>query len=316
MKAEVSVVIPTYNCLATLPRAIESVRSQGVAVDIVVVDDCSTDATAAWLAQQNDVRVVQGHHRGVSQARNLGIAACTTPYIAFLDADDFWTESKLATQLALHHENPEMIFSFTDYAHMTEGGEFLAGCFEFWPKFQRLINRKETFVSHKFSSYLYAENVVGTSTVMARRECLNLVGGFDEALMSASDWDLWLRLTELGHVGALNGQFCEYTQDRSTAISRDQSKRLNAMKMILSRYGRQHWIRPMTWLAGQARWVVGHAENQRSQGCFWCSSLLEVAACCLQPALTRIRFSISDVLKGSLQLVSFSSVSITAMQEK
>ncbi len=316
MKADISVVIPTYNCLATLPRAIESVRSQGVAVEIVVVDDCSTDTTAAWLAQQNDIRVIQGHHCGVSQARNLGIAACTTPYIAFLDADDFWTEGKLATQLALHRENPEMIFSLTDYAHMTENGEFLAGCFEFWPKFQRLMNHNTSLVNNKFSSYLYAENVVGTSTVMVRRDSLNSVGGFDESLMSASDWDLWLRLSELGDVGALNDRFCEYTQDRATAISRDQSKRLDAMKMILSRYGRQHWLRPMTWLAGQARWVVGHAENQRSQGCFWCSSLLEVVACCLQPTLTRVRFSISDVLKGTLQLVSAASVSAPMMEEK
>ncbi len=316
MKADISVVIPTYNCLASLPNAIESVRSQGIEVEIVVVDDCSTDATAAWLAQQDDIRVVQGHHCGVSQARNLGIAACTTPYVAFLDADDFWTEGKLAAQLALHQAHPEMIFSFTDYAHMTENGEFLAGCFEFWPKFQRLMNQKKALINNQFSAYLYAENVVGTSTVMARRDSLIAVGGFDETLMSASDWDLWLRLSELGDVGAINGQFCEYTQDRATAISRDQSKRLDAMKMILSRYGRQHWLRPMTWLAGQARWVIGHAENQRSQGCFWCSSLLEIGACCLQPAFTRVRFSISDVLKGMLQLVPVSSLSVSVMEEK
>lgn len=316
MNAEISVVIPTYNCIETLPRAIESVRAQRVPVEIIVVDDCSTDATAAWLATQTDIRVIQGHHNGVSQARNLGIAACTTPYIAFLDADDVWTDGKLATQLALHRSNPELIFSFTDYAHVTEQGEFLAGCFEFWPKFSRQIADCDSLVSDEFVAHLYAENVVGTSTVMARRDALTLVGGFDETLLSASDWDLWLRLAQLGEVGALQGHFCEYTQDRATAISRDQSKRLAAMKTILTRYGRQHWTRPCTWLAGQARWVVAHAENQRSQGQFVVSSLLELAACCLQPALTRVRFSVSDLVKGAQQLVAVNAFTTLATNEK
>ena len=87
-----SVVIPSYNRLNVLPRAVESVLAQDEPdFELIVVDDGSTDGTKAWLAAQTDPRIqviASERNRGVSAARNLGLAAARAPVVAFLDSDD------------------------------------------------------------------------------------------------------------------------------------------------------------------------------------------------------------------------------------
>lgn len=97
--AKVSVVIPTYNCLDYLPKAIGSVLKQTHQdVELIVIDDNSNDGTSTYLASIDDDRIITLSTLGVGapQARNLGIEQASGEYIAFLDADDFWFPEKLS----------------------------------------------------------------------------------------------------------------------------------------------------------------------------------------------------------------------------
>ena len=105
----VSVVIPAYNAAPFLAAAIDSVqRQEHAATEIIVVDDGSTDETLAVARSFADVRCLAEHHRGIGATRNAGIAATRGELLAFLDADDLWTEGKLAEQLAVLDSRPEV----------------------------------------------------------------------------------------------------------------------------------------------------------------------------------------------------------------
>lgn len=295
-KTEVSVVIPNYNCLPTLPRAIESIRMQGVPVEIIVVDDGSNDGSKEWLAQQADIKLLITERLGASHARNHGIEHCSNDLIAFLDADDYWLENKLSQQLSLHHHCPELVCSFTDYMHMTEAGQPIIGCFDYWPLFRKQLSPGPVSVFPFFTPLLFAENVVGTSTVMVKKQILFDVGGFDVSLKSASDWDLWLKVAERGSVGVLNVNLCHYISDRADAISRDHSKRLNAMKQILNKHRSKVSKHPTAILAGYLRWVTGKAEYNRLRKAYHFSACQELVVLCLQPSKQRVKAAGRDIL--------------------
>ncbi|MGR5064427.1 glycosyltransferase family 2 protein [Photobacterium sp. DNB22_13_2] len=292
----VSVVIPNYNCRLTLPRAIESIRQQGVSVEIIVVDDGSNDGSREWLAQQADVKLLFTERAGASQARNHAIEHCSNEWVAFLDADDYWLENKLSQQLSLHQHYPELVCSFTDYMHMTEAGQPIIGCFDYWPRFSKQLSPGPVSVFPFFTPLLFAENVVGTSTVMVKKKVLVEVGGFDSSLKSASDWDLWLKVAEEGAIGVLHINLCHYISDRADAISRDHNKRLNAMKMILNKHRAKVSKHPAALLAGYLRWVIGKAEYNRLKKAYHISACQELAVLCLQPCKQRVKAAGRDIL--------------------
>lgn len=294
----VSVIIPNYNCLASLPRAIESVRSQNVTVEIIIIDDGSTDGSREWLKSQGDVKVIHTHRLGASGARNMAITHCQYDLIAFLDADDYWLEGKLQHQLTLHVLSPNIMFSFCDYYHVTEAGDLTYSCFQYWPRFKGFMKQKgHHIVEDKIFRHLFAENVVGTSTVVANKLAVMAVGGFDESLKSASDWDLWLKLARCGKVGIVNRPLCHYIFDREGAISRDHEKRLNAIRVILSRHRNAMKQYPRYLIAGYLRWITSIAECNREDRIYWLSLSQEVFVCCLQPSRRHLRAMAGDALR-------------------
>ncbi len=110
---EVSVVIPTYNRATFLPASLQSVLDQkDVALEVIVVDDGSTDGTAAWLATVRDPRltVVTGAHAGIAAARNRGMALARAPLIAFHDSDDLALPGRLAIPVAHLRAHQELDF--------------------------------------------------------------------------------------------------------------------------------------------------------------------------------------------------------------
>jgi glycosyltransferase involved in cell wall biosynthesis len=239
-RPEVSVIIPTRDALQRLPAAIASIGPHPN-LEILVVDDGSTDGTLAWLGElavaDHRVRFMHGSKTGPSRARNLAIGAARSPLVAFLDADDRWLPGKLDAQLALHRAHPEIGFSFTDYRHINTRNQNRGSCFAGWPRFAaRFGTAIDSFVLDRAVATLYAENVVATSTVMARTDLLQQAGGFNTGLASAEDWDMWLTLAGRAPVGVVPHILAEYAMYHPGNVTGRRDLRVMAMRVIAERH--------------------------------------------------------------------------------
>ena len=188
----VSAVIPTFNRGHCLLRAINSVLAQTTPVDeIIVVDDGSDDKTYDLLVKSElldirgqlpNIRYLYQENKGVSAARNLGIKEAENEYIALLDSDDAWAETKIERQaLKLEEKN------FTCRITHTE---------EIWLKDGQRINPKK---KHKKSGGFIFEKClplccISPSSVLLHRTLFDDYGFFDEKLPACEDYDMWLRL--------------------------------------------------------------------------------------------------------------------------
>ncbi|HEV2673900.1 MAG TPA: glycosyltransferase family A protein [Aliidongia sp.] len=186
----VSVVIPSYNRLHCLPRAIASVVAQSHrALEIIIVDDGSTDGTAEWAAGFACPVPFRFHplerNMGAAAARNRGIELAEGTYVAFLDSDDTWHPDKITRQLAaIAAGGPAFGAAYTGIASLTEAGQPCG------------ISRATEAGDIRLA--LMNHNVVGsTSCALVRRDLLRAVGGFEPNLRSCQDWELWVRLSAL-----------------------------------------------------------------------------------------------------------------------
>lgn len=119
----VSAIIPVYNGACYVAQAIESVRQQTYApVEIIVVDDGSTDESSAIVQAFAEVRLIRQENAGVGAARNTGIAAARGEFLAFLDQDDRWLPEKLTTQIAYHLAHPHLGYTYTGQQFFLEEG--------------------------------------------------------------------------------------------------------------------------------------------------------------------------------------------------
>ena len=180
----VSVIIPTYNRGWILREAIESVLSQEFTDhELIVVDDGSTDDTPEILeGYGRDIIVLQQSNRGVSAARNRGIASSRGQLVAFLDSDDLWLPRKLTRQVDFFKANPAALICQTQETWVRNGVRVNPG------------NRH-----HKFSGMIFEPSLalclVSPSAVMIRKTVFDRVGTFDESLPACEDYDLWLRVS-------------------------------------------------------------------------------------------------------------------------
>jgi glycosyltransferase involved in cell wall biosynthesis len=187
---EVTVVIPTrsrWDLLATaaLPSAL---GQEDVEVEVVVVDDGSTDETADRLRGEADDRVHVVRHprsRGVARARNAGIEAASGDWIAFLDDDDLWAPHKLRAQLDAA-DSQGASFAYGGAAAVAEDRSWM---YSLAPPDADLL-----------PTILLQRNVLwgGCSNVVVRTNVVRGLGGFDERLFQLADWDLWIRLSQAG----------------------------------------------------------------------------------------------------------------------
>jgi glycosyltransferase involved in cell wall biosynthesis len=182
---DVSCVIPTRDRAAWVGEAIESALAQTHdSTEVIVVDDGSTDSTAAVLARYaGRIRVLHTAGVGVAAARNTAIGEARGAYVAFLDSDDVWQPEKLELQVRAMHARVELGFTCTDYTRSARAAEGA------WQVVE--TRRYEGDVSF---ARLLERNFIGTLTVMARRDVLHEPGGFDASLERGSDYDLWLRI--------------------------------------------------------------------------------------------------------------------------
>lgn len=182
MEESVTVIIPSYNRRAVLGRALDSVFAQSLPADqVILVDDGSNDDTDALAASYPDVCYIKQANRGVSAARNAGIAAATGDWIAFLDSDDEWLPDKLQKQLAASKQNPQYSLIHSD---------------EIWIRNGVRVNQMD---KHAKTGGMIFERclplcVISPSAAMVRRSLLLELGGFNESLPACEDYDLWLRI--------------------------------------------------------------------------------------------------------------------------
>jgi len=180
----VSVIIPTYNRGWVLKEAVESVLAQDFGdYELIVVDDGSTDNSQEILqSYQQDLIVLRQSNRGVSAARNRGIAEASGQLVAFLDSDDLWLPNKLSHQVGFFNTNPDAVI------HQTQ---------EIWIRNGVRVNPKERH--HKFSGMIFERSLalclVSPSAVMIKKSVFDTVGLFDQRLPACEDYDLWLRIS-------------------------------------------------------------------------------------------------------------------------
>ena len=179
----VSVVIPTLNRLHCLPRALDSVFSQTVYVDeVIVVDNGSTDNTVALIKNKYpDVTLLQQEKVGVSAARNMGIKRAKGNWIAFLDSDDAWCPTKLERQLTAHSESPCHRLIHTD---------------EIWFRNGKRVNQLKKHQKYGGNIFLNCLSLccISPSSVLIEKTLFQDIGYFDENLPACEDYDMWLRV--------------------------------------------------------------------------------------------------------------------------
>jgi glycosyltransferase involved in cell wall biosynthesis len=184
-KPLVSVIIPSYNSRRFLIETVESALAQSYPhIELIVVDDGSTDDTATFLAPyQGRLRYVYQENRGPSAARNRGIAEARGELLAFLDADDLWLPDKVSRQVDALCRSPRSGLVHTDVLVHEQGTG---------RKYHR-VTRKASYVG-QCSNVLFTQNQLTTSSVLLYKKCLTRVGMLDETCRHTDDYDLWLRI--------------------------------------------------------------------------------------------------------------------------
>jgi len=198
----VSVIVPCYNAAKYLDEAVNSIRGQTYsALDIVTVDDGSTDDTKALLErharEDSRVRVFSGPNRGLSAARNTGMANAVGEFISFLDADDVVLPDKIEKQVEFLNRNPDCDLIHSDL-YFSDNKLRLSGFVE-----TRLpaIDAMSAFAKR---------NWFAPMVPLIRRRLIDKVGQFDESLRASEDWDFWIRCARVGNFGYLPGPVAVY----------------------------------------------------------------------------------------------------------
>jgi len=190
--SRVSVVIPLYNGAETIERALDSVVAQTFQdIEILVVDDGSLDEGATIVHEYPDDRVVllQQVNRGVGAARNRGIEAASTVWIAFLDSDDEWDEDFLETVIALTAKYPDCAVAATGYrTHFADGKKENLHV-------NGITSRDwEGTLDNYFELAAKSTPPIWTSALMARKDALDAIQGFPEGIPIGEDLITWANL--------------------------------------------------------------------------------------------------------------------------
>ncbi|MCR5794277.1 MAG: glycosyltransferase family 2 protein [Solobacterium sp.] len=179
----ISVVMPVYNCERTIEEAVDSVLSQTYEnLELIIVDDCSTDRTVQIVSAIKDPRIrliCSRVNRGASYARTCGIEKASSEWIAFLDGDDKWDREKLEKQTALLAKYPDAVLIFTGSAFMSDDGRML--------EYTLHVPEKITYEE------LLKQNRISCSSVLVRKDMM-LKYPFPDINMIHEDFAVWLRI--------------------------------------------------------------------------------------------------------------------------
>jgi glycosyltransferase involved in cell wall biosynthesis len=231
----VSVVMPTHNRSVTLRRAVDSVLSQTHSdLELIVVDDASTDDTPALLAVIEDPRLVcirLERNSGAAIARNRGIRSARGELVAFQDSDDVWLPEKLALQLRVMAESAPSVGAV--------GGRWVAGAEHGGTE----IRAPALEAGGDYEAELLDGHCLITPVWLVRRALLEQLGLFDERMPCLEDWDLMLRLSQRTAMRAVpETVLIKYGAPDS--LGADFGHRATAMEELLRRHGKRFLALP------------------------------------------------------------------------
>lgn len=206
----VSVVIAAHNAGAFIAEALDSVLRQSYPnLEIIVVDDASTDDTGARVAAYAPrVRCIRlSHSLGSAGApRNTGMGHCTGEYIAFLDADDVLLPGRIEQEVELMSSHPDIALVFSNYRNYLSAAPAEQSHFQSCPGLQRLLGTRPSLIltSEQATALLAQENFGIASAFMIRTAILGLVEGFDPTLKACEDFHFYFRAARHGRVGVIS----------------------------------------------------------------------------------------------------------------
>lgn len=192
----VSILLTCYNHLRYLPAAYQSILDQTFTdYEIIALDDGSTDGTREWLTENaKDAKLIFNEKNlGTYGTLNVGLKEATGEFIAVFNDDDLWGKTKLEAQIDMMERFPKVGLVHTD-------GYFIDG---------EGVVRKDSPLGFEFPktetgdvllALIYANKIIA-SAVLARRECFDDLGGFNEDYFGSGDWEMWYRIAEKWHVG-------------------------------------------------------------------------------------------------------------------
>lgn len=225
----VSVIIPCYNSAPYVGQAVQSVLEQSFGdLEVIVVNDGSTDDSRAVVAAMSDTRVYCHHqdNRGLGAARNAGLHLARGEFVAFLDADDTVLPDKLEWQVAQLDQAPHLGLVAGGYVEVSEEGRVL----------RRVESWRGTPGLDLYAWLFRCPFVV--HSVLMRRRWIETVGGFDEQreMGGAADWDMWLRLAHAGCAMAWTPAIvCAYRFHREN-MTREASRQKEASLIVLEKF--------------------------------------------------------------------------------
>jgi Glycosyl transferase family 2 len=237
--ALVSAIITTYNYARFLPDAIESVLAQSCdGMEIVVVDDGSTDETARVAARYADrgVRYVRRPHGGAGRARNAGLEVTSAPLVAFLDADDAWLPDRVAAGLDHLARHPELALAA---AHAYACDEQLRPT--------AIVPAATRPAGHMLDALLVDNVVLNPSSVLIRRSAIEAAGGFSE-IAFGEDWDTWIEIAKRFPIGFIDRPLALVRRHAGSVSPRRGPVLVAAHRAIVEPHLREYapaWKRPV-----------------------------------------------------------------------
>lgn len=226
MTFKVSVVIPTFNRPQQLYTAIDSVLSQSIKPDeIIVVNDGASFDGFDDLSLKGVKTVQNSRPMGGNYSRHKGVELSTGDIVMFLDDDDSWKSDKVERQMSLFHSNPEIGLVYCNRNVVDEEG---------------MLQRK---ITSSRQGYLYPDiyfsNIIGTtSSVAIKRTVYDQAGGFDPVMPALQDYDLWIRAVRFTRVGLVDEHVIDYTvaRDVGKQVSKSGDKQKRAVELMTEKY--------------------------------------------------------------------------------
>lgn len=259
--AKVSIVIPTYNQAALLHHALDSVRAQTEPDwEAIIVNNHSDDDTAAVVGSFDDPRLKLinfRNHGVIAASRNVGIREASAEWVAFLDSDDLWSPDKLARCLAVAGDDVDAV---SHPETIVEHGV------------ARTVTATATAARVRYRSLLFDGNCLSPSAILVRRAMLMDLGGFaeDPALVTAEDYDLWLRLAARGaRFAFVDTPLADYTlhaANSSGAVVRHMEAGLTVLARHYAALDRRSLADAVRFRRARARVIYGAGRSCQRLG--------------------------------------------------